>query len=251
MTSWLTYRRVRIEHIDAEAQALIHDFGDGAYSEARQREHEASSAGISKDWSRVALAIASKAGKPVGADTSTRTAIEADFSRDGGENPPRRPRHYSELEHIKEPNRILGAKPAPFRVFFVGDAPGRGMSVLKEVELQVSDTSMAIVAAAKLECPTNTVGIRIIDREGREVFERHRTERGQPPAKPSLGRTRSSKRVLVDRLDHFVATAARQCSRFNATVTRRIALEPWTWTVKLKACNPIKLHAQKRIASNG
>jgi hypothetical protein len=33
---------------------------------------------------------------------------------------------------------------------------------------------MAIVAATKLECPTNTVGIRIVDREGREVFDRHK-----------------------------------------------------------------------------
>ena len=127
MTSWLTYRRVRIEHIDAEAQALIHDFGDGAYSEARQREHEASSAGISKDWSRVALAIARKTGKPVGLDTSTRMSIEADFSKDAGGNPQRRP-HYSQLEQITELNRILGAKPAPFRVLFVGDAPGMSVS---------------------------------------------------------------------------------------------------------------------------
>jgi hypothetical protein len=55
----------------------------------------------------------------------------------------------------------------------------------------------------------------------------------------------------VDSLDHVVATAARQCSRFNATVTRRVALETSAWTVKLKGRNLIKLQAQKRIASNG
>ena len=35
MLAWLTYRRARIERIDAEAEALIHDFGGAAYSEAR------------------------------------------------------------------------------------------------------------------------------------------------------------------------------------------------------------------------
>ena len=179
MLPWLTYRRARIEHICAEAEALIHDFGDAAYSEARQREHEASSPGIAKDWNRVALAVAQKTGKRVGLDTSTRMAVNADFSTDGGGNPRSQPRDYSEIGQIEELNRILGAKPAPFRVLFIGDAPGRGTSVLKEVDLQVSDTSMAIVAAAKLEWPPHTVGLRIIDREGREVFERHKAESPQ------------------------------------------------------------------------
>jgi hypothetical protein len=38
MLPWLTYRRARIERIDAESEALIYAFGDAAYSEARQRE---------------------------------------------------------------------------------------------------------------------------------------------------------------------------------------------------------------------
>ena len=120
-------------------------------------------------------------------------AVNADFSTDGGGNPRSQPRDYSEIGQIEELNRILGAKPAPFRVLFIGDAPGRGTSVLKEVDLQVSDSSMAIVAAAKLEWPPNTVGLRIIDREGREVFERHRTECKQLEAIPSLGAARRSK----------------------------------------------------------
>jgi hypothetical protein len=53
MLPWLTYRRARIERIKAEAEALIYALGDAAYSEARQREHEASSPGIAKDWNRV------------------------------------------------------------------------------------------------------------------------------------------------------------------------------------------------------
>ena len=58
---WLPRQRARIEHIDAEAEALIGYFGIGAYSEARQRELEASSDAIAEDWGRVALAIARKA----------------------------------------------------------------------------------------------------------------------------------------------------------------------------------------------
>jgi hypothetical protein len=60
MFSWLPRKRARIEHIDAEAEALIGYYGADAYSEARRREHEASSDAIGKDWDRVALMIARK-----------------------------------------------------------------------------------------------------------------------------------------------------------------------------------------------
>jgi hypothetical protein len=55
---WSPRRRVRIEHIDAEAEALIGYFGLEAYSEARRREREASSDAIAEDWDRVALMVA-------------------------------------------------------------------------------------------------------------------------------------------------------------------------------------------------
>ena len=42
MLSWLRRRRARIERIEAEAEALIRNLGDWAYSEARRWEHEAS-----------------------------------------------------------------------------------------------------------------------------------------------------------------------------------------------------------------
>jgi hypothetical protein len=60
MFSWLSRPRARIEHIDAEAEALIAYFGAEAYSEARRRECEASSDAIAEDWDRVALMVARK-----------------------------------------------------------------------------------------------------------------------------------------------------------------------------------------------
>ena len=80
MLSWLRRRRDQAERIEAEADALISDFGGGACSEARRRAREASSDEMEREWSRIALAVARKTGKPVGLDTSTRMAAEADFS---------------------------------------------------------------------------------------------------------------------------------------------------------------------------
>ena len=48
MLSWLPRRRARMEHLEAEAEALIRDLGFAAYSEARQRECEGKSDAIAK-----------------------------------------------------------------------------------------------------------------------------------------------------------------------------------------------------------
>ena len=82
MQSWLVRRRARIERADAEAEALICDFGDEAYSEARHREREARSDEIAKNWTRVALAVAYKMGRRADIDPSTRNAMNALFVPD-------------------------------------------------------------------------------------------------------------------------------------------------------------------------
>ena len=69
---WRPRRRGRIESVDAEAEALIRDLGAAAYSEARRREHEASSEAIAKDWRRVAVAIARSLGAQIGPGASSR-----------------------------------------------------------------------------------------------------------------------------------------------------------------------------------
>ena len=81
MLSWLARRRARTARIEAEAEALIRDLGDRAYSEARRRERQASSNEIAKDWGRIALAVAHKTGKRVGLDTATGMTMGGGFQR--------------------------------------------------------------------------------------------------------------------------------------------------------------------------
>jgi hypothetical protein len=45
---------------------------------------------------------------------------------------------------------------------------------LREVEIEEFDVSAAIIAAANVTWPPHTTGLRILDHEGREVFERHK-----------------------------------------------------------------------------
>ena len=47
-----------MERTEAEAEALIRDLGEAAYSEASRREYEASSDESARDWGLVALAVA-------------------------------------------------------------------------------------------------------------------------------------------------------------------------------------------------
>ena len=78
MRSWLRRRCERLERVEAEADALILDLGATAYSQARRREHEASSNAMAREWNRVALAVARKTGQTVGLNASTRIAMDAE-----------------------------------------------------------------------------------------------------------------------------------------------------------------------------
>ena len=127
MLSWLRRRRDQAERIEAEADALISDLGDGAYSEARRRAREASSDEMEREWSRVALAIARKTGKHVGLDTATRMAMEADFSvREGGTAGESEP--LDDIDPLDELMRIVSETPArpPYRIQFVGVGAEQG-----------------------------------------------------------------------------------------------------------------------------
>ena len=174
MLSWLAHRRARMLRVDADAEALIRDFGDRAYSEARRRQRESSSDEIAKDWGRIASAVARKSGKQVGLDTATRMAMDADFSleRDRAEPPHRPPEESDPLDELM---RIVSENPsAHYRLHFLGARTDLGPSILKEVALRASDPSGAVREATRLRWPPRAIGFRLIDGDGREVFGRDR-----------------------------------------------------------------------------
>ena len=173
MLSWLRRRREQTERIEAEADALISNLGDGAYSEARRRARESSSDEMEREWSRVGLAIARKTGKSVGLDMATRMAMDADFSiRDEESTPINEP--LEDTDPLDDLMRIVSETPArpPYRIQFVGDGAERGISFLKGVGLRASDRSEAVREASRLSWPPRAIGFRLIDREGQKVFAR-------------------------------------------------------------------------------
>jgi len=149
-----------------------------AYSAARQREHEARSNKMAKYWSRIALAVASRTGKRAVAVAVTPTVSEADFpDRSSGAPAPVAVQALPELGQGDELKRALTRKLQPFRIQFVGVARDHGPVTLKEVQIRVTNVSSAIIAAANLVWPPHTIGLRILDSEGREVFGRQKADR--------------------------------------------------------------------------
>jgi hypothetical protein len=173
MNTWAPSRRARTERIDTEAEALIRELGDRAYQEARRREHEASSDTIAEDWALVAKAIARKTGSRVGLNLSTQLEMNTFFvlDREPGVASKARPRPEPESEQHPTPGVPT---PQPFRIQFMGAANDSGPSVLREDEIRASDVSAAIIAAAIAAWPPNTIALRILDREGHEVFGRQK-----------------------------------------------------------------------------
>src|SRR5271157_1571972 len=162
MLSWLPRRRARIENIDAEAEALVRDLGDFAYGEARRRESEASSDAIARDWCLVALAVTRLIGRSKDVDPLARLAMNAVLIPDRKEAASREPQSFFEPTPAEEPARVIVATTHPFRVQFVGAVPEHGPITLTEVEVQVADVSAAIIAAANIPFPPQTIGLRIV-----------------------------------------------------------------------------------------
>ena len=156
---------------------MINDFGVDAYGEARRREHEASSDAMAKDWGQIALAVARKMSKRIGVDPSTRVAMNAILVSDREATPARKPRLLARRTPAHELKRVLDPKLHRFRIQFAGSSPDPGPSILTEVEIEVMDVSAAIIAAANIAWPPRTIGLRILDSEGREVFSREKVDR--------------------------------------------------------------------------
>ena len=176
MNTWAPSKRARNERIDAEADALIRDLGDRAYQEARRREHEASSDATAEDWALVAKAIARKTGSRVGLNLSTQLAMNTFFvlDREPGVAHKARPRSEPESEPETQPEAPSVPTPQPFRIQFMGAGTDARPLILREDEIRASDVSAAIIAAAIAAWPPHTIALRILDREGQEVFGRQK-----------------------------------------------------------------------------
>ncbi len=189
MLSWVLGRRARIERIDREfeAEALILDFGEGAYDEARRRQQEASSDLFATDWGLVALAVARRIGGRPDVDPMVRLAMNTALVPDREDVAwrrrrsltgfrPRKPISLPKSSPADELARGIAAKANPFRIQFVGSAADAGSTTLTEVEIEVADVSEAIVVAANIAWPPRTIGLRIFDQAGREVFARQKAD---------------------------------------------------------------------------
>jgi hypothetical protein len=161
-----------VEQIEAEAEKLLRELGLAAYAEARRREHEASSDMIAEDWGLVASAVARLSGRREDSDSSNSLAANVVLI------PDREPARLGKAPSLSAPARqdkpsAAGPTTESFRIQYLGAAPEGEPALLKEVEVQASNSSAAIVvAAATLDLPAGTTGLRILDREGREVFAR-------------------------------------------------------------------------------
>jgi hypothetical protein len=176
MTTWAPSKRARSERIEAEADALIRDLEDRAYQEARRREHEASSDAIAEEWAFVAKAIARKTGSRVGLNLSTQLAMNTFFVLDREPGVAHRAQPWLELESEPEsqPKAAGVPTPQPFRIQFMGAGADSAPLVLREDKIRASDVSAAIIAAAIAAWPPHTIALRILDREGHEVFGRQK-----------------------------------------------------------------------------
>src|ERR1700722_2082749 len=103
MLAWLLWQLERTERIRAAAGALMAEFGNEAYSEARRREGQANGDEMAGVWRRVALVVAR--GPP------TRVELAA--------APPPLPEPHPPTEIVSEQSRT-------FRIQFVCGTADRG-----------------------------------------------------------------------------------------------------------------------------
>ena len=158
------------ETLESDANRLIASFRLRAYSEARRRQRQAGSSEAAAHWSQVSNLIARRAGEPRGDESSTRTELDVACRGEAlGARPPVR---FFEVDPLDELERVLAARPQRFRLQFFGVGADHGPAVLTETEIQAADASSAIREATAANWPPRAVGLRLLDLEGREIFER-------------------------------------------------------------------------------
>ena len=157
---------------ESDANRLIASFRLRAYSEARRRQRQAGSSEAAAHWSQVSNLIARRASEPRGDELSTRTKLDANAAGRGEALGARPPVRFFEVDPLDELERILAARPQRFRLQFFGVGADHGPAVLTETEIQAADASSAIREATAANWPPRAVGLRLLDLEGREIFER-------------------------------------------------------------------------------
>ena len=158
------------ETLESDANRLIASFRLRAYSEARRRQRQAGSSEAAAHWSQVSNLIARRAGEPRGDESSTRTELDVACRGEAlGARPPVR---FFEVDPLDELERVLAARPQRFRLQFFGVGADHGPAVLTETEIQAADASGAIREAIAANWPPRAVGLRLLDLQGREIFER-------------------------------------------------------------------------------
>jgi hypothetical protein len=155
----------------ADADRLISTFRMRAYSEARKRQRRAAAPEAVAHWGQVANLIARQTGGSPADKQSTPTELDARArrSRELGVRPAVR---FFELDPLDELERVLTARPQRFRLQFFGVGADHGPAILAETEIQAADASSAIREAIEVRWPPRAVGLRLLDLEGREIFER-------------------------------------------------------------------------------
>ena len=154
---------------ESDADRLIASFGLRAYSEARRRQRHAPAAATAAHWRIVASLIARRASERRGAE---RTESDADGAACAGSLRAPPLVRFFEVNPLDELARILAVRPQCFRLQFFGVDADHSPIVVTETEIQAPDASSAIRAAADAAWPARALGLRVLDLEGREVFER-------------------------------------------------------------------------------
>jgi hypothetical protein len=157
---------------ETEANRLITSFRLRAYSEARRRQRQAGASDAAAHWGDVARLIAQRASERRDANPSLRTGSDVDLASGRESLRAPSPFRFFEADPVDELERLLAVKPQRFRLQFFGVGADHGPIVLTETEIQAPDASGAIRAAAEAIWPPQAIGLRVLDLEGQEVFER-------------------------------------------------------------------------------
>ena len=155
-----------------DADRLIASFRLRAYTEARQRQRRAAAPEAAAHWRQVANIIARRTSEKRGDEPSIRRELDANAASGGGAVGARPAVRFFEVDPLEELERVLAARPQRFRLQFFGVGADHGPTVLAETEIQAADASVAIREAVTTSWPPRAVGLRLLDLEGREIFER-------------------------------------------------------------------------------